>query len=121
MEAPEEEKPPSAPAPYQLQLVNSSANTCLVRLSADQPQKAVSVPAGAVLLVQWQPAAFAAAVDTLEMDARDEHESVTARPAARRPAIQLSDCIDLFTSTEKLGVNDAWWVAAEGVTGYGSC
>ncbi|XP_043245405.1 ubiquitin carboxyl-terminal hydrolase 15-like [Amphibalanus amphitrite] len=103
------EKPSAAPAPYQLQLVNSSANTCLARLSADHPQRQVAVPPGAVILVQWQPAAFAAAVDTLEMDARDEHESVNARPSTRRPAIQLSDCIDLFTSTEKLGVNDAWY------------
>ena len=103
-------EPRPAPAPYRLQLVNSSANTCLVRLSAERPDRPVSVPAGAVLLVQWQPAAFAAAVDTLEMDARDEHESVTARPAARRSVIQLSDCIDLFTGTEKLGANDAWYV-----------
>lgn len=38
-------------------------------------------------------------------------ESMNQRPTVRK-TIQLTDCLDLFTTMEKLGEQDPWYVAS---------
>ena len=41
------------------------------------------------------------------LQAFEVHETMKAKPQ-KKQVIQLSDCLDLFTTTEKLGANDPW-------------
>ena len=35
-------------------------------------------------------------------------DSMNARPIQKKQAVQLTECLDLFTTTEKLGEQDPW-------------
>ena len=41
------------------------------------------------------------------LQAFEVHETMKVKPQ-KKQVIQLSDCLDLFTTTEKLGANDPW-------------
>ena len=40
----------------------------------------------------------------------DVDESVNNRPVQKKQIIQLDECLQLFTTTEKLGSDDPWYV-----------
>jgi hypothetical protein len=40
----------------------------------------------------------------------EQDESMNAKPAPKKQSIQLSDCLDLFTTMETLGEHDPWYV-----------
>ncbi|XP_023213682.1 ubiquitin carboxyl-terminal hydrolase 4-like, partial [Centruroides sculpturatus] len=39
----------------------------------------------------------------------DIHESLNVRWSQKKQVIQLSECLELFTTTEKLGAEDPWY------------
>ena len=40
----------------------------------------------------------------------ETEEFTQNKPAQNKQSIQLDDCLQLFTTKEKLGENDAWYV-----------
>ena len=40
------------------------------------------------------------------------HETMKTKPQ-KKQVIQLTDCLDLFTTMEKLGANDPWYVVMD--------
>ena len=47
---------------------------------------------------------------TRTLQLKEVYQSMDARPVARK-GVGLGDCLDLFTTMEKLGEQDPWWVA----------
>lgn len=59
------------------------------------------------MAMDWHPVAKSKYYDEKKAEALEVDDSVnTTLP--KKTAIQLSDCIDLFTNQEKLGEQDPW-------------
>ena len=59
------------------------------------------------LSVDWNGLAKEKFYNENEADTCAPHDSMRNKPA-KKQVIQLSDCLELFTTTEKLGENDPW-------------
>ncbi len=60
------------------------------------------------IAIEWHPRAKQQFYDARAAELIETHESVNARPATRKQTIQLNECLELFTTTEKLGEQDPW-------------
>lgn len=59
------------------------------------------------LAVDWFAKAKEKFYNENEAEAYNAHESMRNKPQ-KKQVIQLGDCLELFTTTEKLGENDPW-------------
>lgn len=103
----EEEREP----PFRVSLVDRSGSGSAVASSAQVlPPGGLQIPSDCALLAVWQPEAFGRCFDLAEERARHQHESVQQSRGGRlRPSIRLAECLELFTTTEQLGADDAWY------------
>ena len=60
------------------------------------------------IAIEWHPRAKELFYDEKAAELIETHESVNIRPMQKKQVIQLSECLELFTTTEKLGEQDPW-------------
>ena len=58
--------------------------------------------------IDWHPKAKAKFYDEKAAEELEVDETVNARLAQKKQTLQLSECLDLFTTTERLGEHDPW-------------
>jgi ubiquitin carboxyl-terminal hydrolase 4/11/15 len=59
--------------------------------------------------IDWHPRAKVLFYDEKAAEDLEVDESVNQRPVQRKQVIQLNECLELFTTTEKLGEQDPWY------------
>lgn len=59
---------------------------------------------------EWDAAVMEARFDTEAAEDYDEDPSSQQRPNTKKQVLQLRECLEVFTSLEKLGADDAWLV-----------
>ncbi|CAG0901388.1 unnamed protein product [Darwinula stevensoni] len=70
--------------------------------------QAVKLPMRPTVAMTWHSAARKAFFDLKKMEEFETHESMSQRFTSRK-TIQLSECLELFTTTEKLNADNAWY------------
>ena len=60
--------------------------------------------------MDWDTRAKNLFYDEKSADLMDADESVNRKGAPAKKTVQLTECIDLFTTKEQLGANDTWSV-----------
>ena len=60
------------------------------------------------IAIEWHPRAKEQFYDEKAAELIETHDSVNIRPMQKKQVIQLSECLELFTTTEKLGEQDPW-------------
>ncbi|GAB6033494.1 Ubiquitin carboxyl-terminal hydrolase 15 [Chamberlinius hualienensis] len=113
IDSPEENEVPNGDAKphymFSMSFVNSCGNTEFEKLKDDgQPIRLMNRP---YLMIDWHPKAKELFYNEKLADALNQHESatMTIRPQLKRQVIQLNECLELFTTTEKLSADDSWY------------
>lgn len=57
---------------------------------------------------EWEPAVKEAYFNTDAAEECDEDASSLQKTVLKKQVLQLSECLELFTSLERLGADDAW-------------
>lgn len=92
---------------FSLLSVNAYGNAEVERFkNNDQPLKLGS---RSYVAIDWHPKAREKFYDDREAKEYEVHESVNTKLSQKKHVIQLSECLELFTTTEKLGVDDPWY------------
>ena len=60
------------------------------------------------LAMDWHTRAKELFYDDKAAEELDVDDSVNLKPLQKKQVIQLTDCLDLFTTKEKLGEQDPW-------------
>ena len=60
----------------------------------------------------WEPTVKETCYDSDAAEEVDDDASFTQRPVAKKQVLQLRECLELFTTTERLGADDAWYCPA---------
>ena len=60
------------------------------------------------IAIEWHPRAKEQFYDEKAAELIETHDSVNIRPMQKKQVIQLNECLELFTTTEKLGEQDPW-------------
>lgn len=71
--------------------------------------RSVTLNAKSCVTCEWMPAVKEAYFDADADDDVDEDASFQHRPVAKKHVLQLRECLELFTSVERLGAEDAWY------------
>jgi len=69
--------------------------------------KIISLDNRSYVAVQWHPLAKSKFFDEAAAEEFEIDDSMNYRPVKRH--VQLNECLDLFTTTEKLGSHDPWY------------
>lgn len=67
----------------------------------------ISLDSRSYVAIDWHPKAKALFFDEATSEEFETDESMNFRPVKRH--IQLNECLELFTTTEKLGAHDPWY------------
>ncbi|KAL5013386.1 hypothetical protein ScPMuIL_007656 [Solemya velum] len=103
----DEETNSVCPRLFKLTLVNSYGTAELdTKLKDDDTS--LKLNSRSYIAIDWHPLAKEKFLDEGSAEELDQHESVQQRSKPRQ-VIQLNDCLELFTTTEKLGENDPWY------------
>ncbi|XP_078369197.1 ubiquitin carboxyl-terminal hydrolase 4-like [Oculina patagonica] len=92
---------------FNLTLVNSYGSTDIQALQDNG--KPLKLTGRCFLALDWDSKVKEKCYNDQLAEESEEHESVHKKPALKKNCIYLNDCIDLFLSKEKLGVNDPWY------------
>ncbi|XP_046458056.1 ubiquitin carboxyl-terminal hydrolase 15-like isoform X1 [Daphnia pulex] len=92
---------------FTMDLVNLSGNTSLGKLK--QNGKPISLAAKNFLTCEWEPAVKEASYDAESAEDYNEDASSQQRVNVKKQVLQLKECLEVFTSIERLGADDAWY------------
>ncbi|KAK3755857.1 hypothetical protein QZH41_014323 [Actinostola sp. cb2023] len=95
---------------FNLTLVNMYGTNDIQSLTDDD--KPIKLTGQCYLSLDWNSKMKDKYYNTQIAEDNKEHESMNRRPAHRKNVVKLSDCIQLFLTTEKLGANDPWFCPA---------
>ncbi|XP_022252352.1 ubiquitin carboxyl-terminal hydrolase 15-like isoform X2 [Limulus polyphemus] len=102
-----EERRTRPPNLFTIVQVNPYANVEVEKLKDDgKPLKLLD---HTYFAIDWHPMAKEKFYDEKEANEYVIHESVNTKFSQKRQVIQLSDCLKLFMTTEKLGAKDPWY------------
>jgi ubiquitin carboxyl-terminal hydrolase 4/11/15 len=62
------------------------------------------------LTCEWEPAVKEASYDAESAEDYNEDASSQQRVNVKKQVLQLKECLEVFTSIERLGADDAWYV-----------
>ena len=62
------------------------------------------------LTCEWEPAVKEASYDAEAAEDYNEDASSQQRVNVKKQVLQLKECLEVFTSVERLGADDAWYV-----------
>jgi len=68
----------------------------------------IGFTARSFITCEWDPAVKEACFDTEAAEDYDEDPSSQQKLNAKKQVLQLRECLEVFTSVEKLGADDAW-------------
>lgn len=91
---------------FSLRLVNSYGSADFEKLNADKGP--LKLPAHAYIAADWMTSMRRKFFDDKEAEAVDIDPCLENRPVTKK-TILLSDCLELFTTMEKLGEQDPWY------------
>jgi len=95
------------PQMFTIHLVNSFGSTEVDGIREDG--RPIKFPARPYAAVDWHPKAKELFYDEKKAEDVDQDDSVRQRPVQRKQVVQLSECLELFTTKEKLGEHDPWY------------
>ncbi|KAK3578660.1 hypothetical protein CHS0354_002964 [Potamilus streckersoni] len=97
-------KPPRL---FKFTLVNSYGNADMdYKLNDDG--KPLKLNSRSYVAVDWNPVARKRFYNESAAEGFIQHETMKMKPQ-KKQVIQINDCLELFTTTEKLGQNDPWY------------
>ncbi|KAL3853771.1 hypothetical protein ACJMK2_017284 [Sinanodonta woodiana] len=97
-------KPPRL---FRFTLVNSYGNTDMdYKLNDDG--KPLKLNSKSYVAVDWHPVARKRFYNESAAEAFEQHETMKMK-TQKKQVIQINDCLELFTTTEKLGAQDPWY------------
>jgi len=92
---------------FAMDLVNSSGNSSINKLKSSS--KTITLAAKSFITCEWDPYEKEDSYDAEAAEDYDEDSSFQQRLAVKKQVLQLNECLELFTSTERLGADDAWY------------
>ncbi|XP_067138793.1 ubiquitin carboxyl-terminal hydrolase 15-like isoform X2 [Centruroides vittatus] len=95
------------PPLFTLSSVNAYGNVEVEKIKDDE--SILQLSNKTYIAVDWHPKAKEKFYDEKEAKEHDIHESLNVRWSQKKQVIQLSECLELFTTTEKLGAEDPWY------------
>lgn len=94
---------------FSLHLVNSYGNAQLEPIDSNADESSVSLNAKNYLSLDWHPAAKSKFFNEKAAEEFNQDDSYHGRVTPKKQVINLSECLKLYTSQEKLGADDAWY------------
>merc|ERR1711936_537124 len=94
---------------FTLHLVNSYGNAQLEPIDSNADESSVSLNAKNYLSLDWHPKAKTKFFNDKAAEDFNQDESYHQRVTPKKQVINLSECLKLYTSQEKLGADDAWY------------
>lgn len=95
---------------FTIQTVNSCGNVEVDTFKNDG--RALKLYSKTHLAIEWHPKAKEKFYNEKAAMAFDTHESMNTRWSQKKMVIQLNECLELFTTVEKLGADDPWYCPA---------
>uniref|UniRef100_T1IWA2 Ubiquitin carboxyl-terminal hydrolase n=1 Tax=Strigamia maritima TaxID=126957 RepID=T1IWA2_STRMM len=93
---------------FSMQFVNLYGNTAVDKIKVDGGGP-IKFNNRSFVAIEWHPKAKEKFYDDKLAEALEQHESVKTRPPSKKQVIQLGECLELFTATEKLSAEDSWY------------
>jgi len=93
---------------FELKIVNHAGNADLRSLNYENTEP-LRLSCRQYLCAEWYPKLKEKYFDMKAAEEKDEHSSYREVLLAKKTAIQLEDCLDLFLQKEKLGEQDPWY------------
>jgi len=95
------------PALFTIHIVNSYGNSEVEKIRDDG--KPVKLNSKSYIAIDWHHRAKEKLFNEKQAEDMEQHETVHQRPSQKKQVIQLSECLELFTATEKLSAEDSWY------------
>jgi len=92
---------------FTMDLVNSSGHSSINKLESGN--KPLSLGVKSFITCEWDPFDKKKNYDAEAAEDYDEDASFLQRLTVKKQVFQLNECLELFTSTERLGADDAWY------------
>ncbi|GAB1602017.1 ubiquitin carboxyl-terminal hydrolase 15-like [Argonauta hians] len=87
----------------------SSYGTAAVHNRMDDSGKPLELTSQTYIAIDWDMKAKVKFYNESAAEAIDIHESMRQKNSMKKQTIQLNECIELFTTKEKLGADDPWY------------
>jgi len=94
---------------FTLHLVNSYGNAQIEPIDSYADESSVTLNAKNYLSLDWHPKAKTKFFNEKTAEDFSQDESWHGRATPKKQVIKLSECLKLYTSSEKLGADDAWY------------
>ncbi|XP_059091834.1 ubiquitin carboxyl-terminal hydrolase 4-like [Tigriopus californicus] len=95
------------PKMFVMNVVNSYGNATLDSLENDG--KPLSLTSKTYLSLDWNKYAKEMFYNEKASEEFNQDDSFDAKPTQKKQHVKLEECLELYTSVEKLGANDAWY------------
>jgi len=107
MDFQEEDDHKGPPKMFALNLVNSYGNSQIIELVNDG--NPIKIKSMSYVALDWHPKAKELFYNEKAAEEFAQNESYHMKPSQKKQVVQLEECLELYTTKEKLGEDDAWY------------
>jgi len=107
MDFQEEDDHKGPPKLFALNLVNSYGNSQIIELVNDG--NPIKIKSMSYVALDWHPKAKELFYNEKAAEEFTQNDSYHMKPSQKKQVVQLEECLELYTTKEKLGEDDAWY------------